>query len=386
MDILEEIKKEEKYLINTRRKLHQNPELSSNEFKTQKFIINELNKMGIQNKKVGNTSVLAVIEGNKKGKTVMLRADIDALPILEKSEIDYKSKIDGIMHACGHDAHTAILLGAANFLIKHKDLINGTIKLIFQEAEETFSGAKSVIKEGILKGVDAIFGLHGMPLNTGYYDLHSGYRMAGCDTIYVNFEGISGHGSSPHLAKDTIRPAAQFVIEMENIVTKFIDAQDSVVLSVGKFVGGTKANIISKYTNLDISMRYFNKETRKKVHDLIIKKAKMIEMGYDIKVSVKIEESALSLYNNEEITKIAQKSAEKIFGKNKNIENKRLMGSEDMSYYFEKIKGCYANVGYYNENKNAVYFPHHERFNIDEDYMSYASALHVQFALDFLNN
>ncbi|WP_231724061.1 M20 metallopeptidase family protein [Oceanivirga salmonicida] len=385
MDTLKEVKKIEDYIINTRRKIHQNPELSSNEFETQAFIMQELKKFGIESKKIGTSSVAASIFGNKAGKTVLLRADIDALPIIEQSNVEYKSKNEGKMHACGHDAHTSMLLAAAKILSENKHLFCGEVRLIFQEAEETFTGAKKVVKDGIMEGVDAAFGLHGMPIPVGSYNMSSGYKMAGCDTIYVNFEGVSGHGSSPHLAKDTIHPACVFVTELQNIVTKFVDSQDPLVLSVGKFVGGTKANIIAKYTKLEITMRYFNSEIRKRVHELIQKRAKSIELAYEIKVDVEIEESTISMYNDETITEIAQKSAEKVFGKNKNQPMEKLMGSEDMPYYFEKAKGAYALLGYYNEEIGAVYFPHSEKYKIDENCLKFGTALHVQFALDYLN-
>lgn len=243
------------------------------------------------------------------------------------------------------------------------------------------------IEAGGMDGVDACFGMHGMPsLSTGQMDITPGYRMAGCDTIYVKLEGVSGHSSMPHLARDTIHPACVFVTGLQGIITKNLNAQDPVVLSVGKFMGGTKANIISKYTELEISMRYFSPEARKRVHEGIRRHAKAIGEAYEVKVDVEIEESALSLYNEEEVTRIASESAEKVFGKQNIITTPRLMGSEDMPFYFQHAKGVYAFLGYRNEEKEAVYFPHHEKFKIDEDYLKFGVALHVQFALDFLRS
>jgi amidohydrolase len=236
-----------------------------------------------------------------------------------------------------------------------------------------------------MEGVDACFGMHGMPeIDTGYFNISPGYRMAGCDTIYVKFEGVSGHGSSPHLAKDTIHPACIFVTDLQDIVTKNIDAREPLVLSVGKFIGGTKANVISKYTEIEISMRYFNPKVREITHAAIKRHAKAIAEAYELNVDVKIEESALSLYNDDELSIIAVESAKKVFGEGKNVELPSYMGSEDMPYYFQHAKGVYAFLGYKNEEKEAIYFPHHDRFKIDEDYMKYGTALHVQFALDYL--
>lgn len=386
LNILDKAKEIENYIINFRRDLHENPELSGQEFETQKKIMKELDKLGITYKKAGNTSLIAILKGGKDGKTVALRGDIDALPIKEETDVEFKSKTSGLMHACGHDAHASMLLGAAKILSEMKDEIPGEIRFFFQEGEETFSGAKKIIEAGGMDGVDACFGMHGMPeLETGYVNIEPGYRMAGCDTIYVKFEGVSGHGSVPHLAKDTIHPACTFVTDLQGIVTKNINAQEPIVISVGKFVGGTKANIVSKYTEIDISMRYFNPKVREIAHESIKRHAKAIADAYELKVDVRIEESALSLWNDEDLAALADKSSIKVFGEGKNKTLPKYMGSEDMPYYFERAKGVYAFVGYRNEAKEAIYFPHHEKYKIDEDYMKYGTALHVQFALDFLN-
>lgn len=385
-NVLEKVKSIEEDIIHFRRDLHENPELSGQEFRTQEKIMKELEKLGIPYKKAGNTSLIASLKGGKSGKIVALRGDIDALPIKEETDVEFKSKTEGVMHACGHDAHASMLLGAAKILSEMRDEIPGEVRFFFQEAEEIFQGAKKIIDAGGMNGVDACFGMHGMPeLETGYVNIEAGYRMAGCDTIYVKFEGVSGHGSVPHKAKDTIHPACIFVIDLQGIVTKNINAQDPIVLSVGRFIGGTKANVVSKYTEIDISMRYFNPEVRKLAHDAIKRHAKAIADSYEIKVDVKIEESTLSLCNDAEIADLAERSATKVLGEGKNKMLPKYMGSEDMPYYFQHAKGVYAFMGYRNEEKESIYFPHHEKFKIDEDYMKYGTALHVQFALDYLN-
>lgn len=385
--VLDQAKLIEDYVVSFRRDLHENPELSGEEFKTQEKIMKELDILGIPYRKAGNTSLIAELKGGKPGKTIALRGDIDALPIKEESGVEYASKVPGVMHACGHDAHAAMLLGAAKILAGMKEDIKGNVRFFFQEGEETFSGAKKIIEAGGMEGVDACFGIHGMPsLEPGYADITPGYRMAGCDTIYVRFEGVSGHGSVPHLAKDTIHPACVFVTDLQGIVTKNIDAQEPLVISVGKFIGGTKANIVAKFTEVDISMRYFDPNVREIAHEGIKRHAKAIADAYELNVDVKIEESALSLYNDDELASLANKSCSKVFGEGKNIETKRLMGSEDMPFYFQHAKGIYAFMGYRNEAKGSIYFPHHEKFRIDEEYMKYGTALHVQFALDFLND
>lgn len=385
-EIMEKAKAVEDFVVSFRRELHRHPELSGQEVETQKKIMAELDKMGIPYRMAGNTSLIATLKGEKTGRTVALRADIDALPIMEESGVDYASEQAGIMHACGHDAHAAMLLGAAKILSEMKDQIDGEVRFFFQEAEETFGGAQKIIEDGGMDGVDAVFGMHGMAeMAPGEANIQEGYRMAGCDTIYVRFEGVSGHGSVPHKAKDTIHPAALFVADLQGIVTKENNSQDPLVLSVGRFSGGTKANVIAKFTELDITMRYFSPKARQIAHDGIRRHAKAIADAWQIRADVRIEESALSLFNDPDLAKLAQGSFAKVAGQGKTKELPQYMGSEDMPYYFQKAKGVYAFMGYYNEDKGAVHFPHHEKFRIDEDYMKYGTALHVQFALDFLD-
>lgn len=385
-DMLKKAQEVESYVIDMRRYFHENPELSCQEFKTQEKIMEELDALGIPYEKAGSTSLIAKINAGKGSKTVALRADTDALPVIEQSGVPFTSKNPGVMHACGHDAHTAMLLGAAKILAGMKDELPGEVRLFFQEGEEMFAGANKIIAAGGMEGVDAVFGMHGMPgMETGFYDLMPGFRMAGCDTIYIKFEGISGHGSAPHKAKDTIHPACMFVNDIQGIVTKNVDPLESVVLSVGKFVGGTKANIVAKYTELDISMRYFEPQVREIVHAAIRRHAKAIADMYELQVEVNIEPSAVALRNDEVVTQIASEAAEKVFGPQRNIETRKLMGSEDMPFYFQHAPGAFALLGYQNEAKGSIYYPHHEKFNLDEDYFKYGTALHVQFAVDFLN-
>ena len=384
--MLDKVKKYEDYIIRTRRKLHENPELSCQEFNTKKLILEELKKLNFEIKEIENgTSIIATLKGGKPGKTIALRADFDALPIIEQSDVEFISKNHGVMHACGHDAHTSMLLGAANVLAEMRDEIKGEIRFFFQEGEEIFAGAKKIIAAGGMEGVDACFGMHGMPIPTGTVNIESGYRLSGCDTIYVKFEGVSGHGSAPHLAKDTVHPACLFVTDIQSIITKNINPQEAVVVSAGKISGGTKANIVSKYTEVDLSMRYFNPEARKTVHDAIIRHAKAIAEAYEIKVDVNIEESTPSLNNDESMVNLANEVAKKIMGENCSIPMQRPMASDDMAFYFQRAKGVYAFIGYKNEEKGSIYFPHHEKFKLDEDYFKYGAAMFVQFALDYLN-
>lgn len=385
--MLEKAKSIEDFIIAFRRDLHENPELSGEEYRTQEKIMEKLDEFGIPYRKAGNTSLIATLKGNRDGKTIALRGDIDALPIKEEADVEFVSKIPGIMHACGHDTHTSMLLGAAKILSSMKDDIAGEIRFFFQEGEETFTGAKKIIAAGGMEGVDAAFGIHNMPtIEVGQIDISPGYRSAGCDTIYVKFEGVSGHGSAPHLSKDTIHPASIFVTDLQGIATKNVNPQQPIVLSVGKFIGGTKANIVAKFTELEISMRYLEEETRRIVHEAIKRHAKAIAEAYEINVEVIIEDSALSIFNDDELAKLAEKTVVSVFGENKIAKTPTMMGSEDMSYYFQHAKGLYAWLGSGNKEKDCIYYPHHEKFKVDEDALKFGTAMYAQFALDFLNN
>lgn len=218
MKFIDKVSVVENKKIENRRYLDEHPELSGQEVETQKYIMKQLDKLDIPYKKVGRISLIGWIEGDRVGKRVALRADIDALPIKEKSGAVYASKTEGLMHACGHHGHTAILLGAAEMLKEVQGELPGTVQLIFQEAEETFEGAQRVVADGGMKDVDAVFGMHGMLINVGTYDIHSGYRMLRCATIYIRFEGVSAHGSTPHLAKDTILSAATFITQLDGML------------------------------------------------------------------------------------------------------------------------------------------------------------------------
>lgn len=372
-------------IIAFRRELHRQPELSGHETLTQKKIEAELEKLKIPYRHVGQTSLIASLKGEQAGKTVALRADFDALPITEEADIDFISENPGVMHACGHDAHTAMLLGAARLLSSMKDRIKGEVRFIFQEGEENFTGAKQIVEAGGMDGVDAVFAMHGMNnLETGQVSINPGYRLSGSDFIHVKFEGVSGHGATPHLAKDTIHPAALFVTDLQTIVAKNVSSLEPLVLSVGRFHGGTQANIISKYTEIDISMRYFSPDVRRIAHEAVRRHAEAIAAMYEIAVTVEIETGTYSTFNDEKITAIASWSAAKILGEEQNISLGQAMNSEDFSYYLQEAPGVYAFIGYYNEAKGSIYAPHHEKFKLDEDYFKYGAAIFTQFALDFL--
>lgn len=375
----------EQQLIDFRRALHADPELSENEFKTQEKITAKLDEMDIPYEKVGKTSTIATIEGNGPGKTVALRADIDALPINEDLGLDFQSKNEGVMHACGHDAHTTMAMGAAKILNDMKDQFAGEVRVIFQEAEETFKGAEKVIAAGGMEGVDAVFGMHNYNLlPTGSFNAKVGDLFSGCDTVYVTFTGESGHGGTPQLGKDSFTPGTQFALDLQSIVAKNTDARTPIVLNVGRFNSGTKANIVPKETSMDISMRYFDSETRNIVHEAIKRHAKALADMYQIDVEVTVEPSTPPTINDEKLAEIAANAGKEVFGEDHLADFPRAMNSEDFSYYMEEVPGVYGIIGTYNEKKGTVYAPHDDQYQLDEDLLKLGAAWHVEFALEFL--
>ena len=383
LDLVRELEKE---MLDFMHDIHMHPELSQNEKRTSEKIQKELEKIGIPFRVVGNSSIIASLKGKGPGKTVAIRADLDALPIKEKSGVEYSSVNDGVMHACGHDAHMSMLLTAAKVLKQKEDEINGEVRFFFQEAEELFAGAPKIIEAGGMDGVDAIFGMHGMNgLKTGQANLQSGYRLSGADTIYITFKGESGHGSSPQFAKDTIPAACQFVLDLQQIVTKNNDPQEPIVISVGKFQAGTKANIITNEAKLDISMRSFDPKARERIHSSIIRHAENIAKMWEIEVEVEIEPSTPSTLNDEHLTELGNRVLNRVLGEENNVESKRNMASEDFAKYLTKAPGAYVFMGYYNEEKGSIYAPHNEKFKVDEDYLKYGAAVFAELALEFLN-
>ncbi|MDR1017753.1 MAG: amidohydrolase [Lachnospiraceae bacterium] len=367
-----------------REELHKHPELSGEEIWTRKQIIEKLEEYKIPYENAGRTSIVATIKGGKPGKTVALRADMDALPIDEASDVVFKSEEKGKMHACGHDSHSTVLLFVGKILKKHQDEITGTVKLIFQEAEETFEGAKKIVEEGFVDEVDGIFGMHNMtnyPL--GKAIAKKGSLYSGCNTIYVTFTGVSGHGSTPYLAKDSLTPACIFANDLGGIITKNTDAQKAVVVSVGKLVGGTKANIVAKETKLDISMRYFDEEVCQTVVEAIKRHGKAIASMYQVDFDIEVVPSTYSVFVNSDLADISSGAIKKIMGEEAILNIEPLMNSEDFSYYLKKCPGAYIIMGSGND-KDCIYPMHHEKYKMAEDYMKYAAKVMLQVVFDFL--
>ncbi|QXM06886.1 M20 family metallopeptidase [Crassaminicella indica] len=383
MNIKELAKQNKQYVIDLRREFHKYPEPSWQEFRTSKRIKEELDKMGIDYISVAGTGIVAVIKGEKNGKTVALRADIDALQVKEANDIPYKSQNEGIMHACGHDGHGAMLLGAAKILNDCKSEINGTVKLFFQPAEELAAGAEKMVQEGVMEGVDGVFGIHlWTDLACGTVSVEEGPRMASADLFKIKVKGKGGHGSLPHQGVDAVVAASAIVMDLQSVVSREISPLESAVVSIGKFQGGTRFNVIADEAVLEGTTRCFNNEIRKEFPKILERIAKNTAASYRAEAEIEYIHGTPATINEAVCSGIAEKSVEKLLGKEGISKMEKVTGGEDFARYLE---GVLAFVGARNEEKQANYPHHHPRFNIDEDALEIGIALYAQFAIDFLN-
>lgn len=358
--------------IEIRHHLHANPELSYKEFETSKFIQRKLKEWGIAFEIMADTGVVGLIEGNNpKSRVIALRADIDALPIKEANQVEYASKNEGVMHACGHDVHTTCLLGAARILKETNKEWEGTVKLIFQPGEEKNPGGASLlIKEGVLNNPapQAIFGLHVHPhLETGKLSFRSGQVMASADEIYISIKGKGGHAASPHLTADTILIASQLVVSLQQLISRNNDPLSPSVLSITSFQGGFTTNVIPSEVKLMGTFRALDETWRSKAHELIKNQATGLVKGMGAELDLHIDIGYPSVYNDEQLTSEARKLAEDYMGV-ENVETTEMrMGAEDFGFYTQKIPGCFFRLGAGNMAKGINAGVHTPNFNIDEN-------------------
>jgi len=386
MKIRELAKKHEGQIIAWRREFHKNPELSWEEIKTGNRICEELTGMNIKLKRVAKTGILGTLKGNKPGKTVALRADMDALLVKEVNDVPYRSKNEGVMHACGHDGHVAMLLGAAKILSQMQNEIKGTVKFIFQPAEEIAQGAEKMIHEGVINGVDAVLGIHlWADLETGKVSLEPGPRMASMDLFKITIKGKGGHGSMPHQGVDAIIAAAAVVMALQSIVSREISPLDPAVLTIGKFYGGEGFNVLCDEVFMEGTTRCFDPQVRNKFPSLLERITKKTAEAFRAKGESEYILGSPPVINNSQISRIASQAVINNFGAESVIKLEKVTAGEDFALYAQKIPGAMAFVGARNENKGAVYPHHHKKFNIDEDALIIGTTLYSQFALDFLN-
>ncbi|MFY9431135.1 MAG: M20 family metallopeptidase [Acetomicrobium sp.] len=386
MDVKALAKNVKDYVIDLRREFHMYPERSGEEFRTSQRVKEELDKLGIPYTTAGGTGVIGIIKGEKPGKTVALRADMDALEVYEKNDIPYKSKTDGLMHACGHDGHTAMLLGAAKVLSMIKNELKGCVKLFFQPAEEIAQGALKMIDDGAMEGVDSVFAIHlwsGLPM--GKISVEAGPRMAAVDVFDITVNGKGGHGSAPHEGVDALVAASDIVMALQTIVSRELSPLEPVVVTVGKLVAGTRFNVLASEAKLEGTNRYFNPKIKDVLPQAIERMAKNVAAGYRAEAHLNYQFATSPVINDPECSALATRAVEKILGKDGLIEYEKVMGGEDFAEFLKKAPGALALVGIGNEEKKTTYPHHHPNFNIDEDALEIGVVLYVQYALDYLN-
>ena len=382
-------------IIEWRRLIHQKPELAFHEEITSKFVSQKLAEWGIEHQTgIAKTGIAATIKGSKKGESesnhrvLAIRADMDALPVHEMNEVSYKSQHEGVMHACGHDGHTAIALGTAYYLQQHRDSFNGTVKIIFQPAEEGPGGAKPMIEAGVLKNpdVDAIIGLHlwnNLPLGT--VGVRAGALMAAVESFRCTILGKGGHGAMPHQTVDSVVVAAQVVNALQTIVSRNVSPIDSAVVTVGELHAGTKGNIIADTARMSGTVRYFNPEFKgfiqERVEKIIAGICEIHGANYDLEY--------WGLYpptiNDVEMAELVRSIAEEVVETHAGIVPEcQTMGGEDMSYFLQSVPGCYFFLGSANPQKDLAYPHHHPRFNFDETALAMGVEMFVRCVEKYL--
>lgn len=365
----------EKYFdefVQIRRHLHAHPELSYKEFETSKFVQQKLKEFGIKYTVIATTGVAGIIEGkNPTKKIIALRADMDALPITEKNEVEYRSKNEGVMHACGHDVHTTCLLGAAKMLNELKDEWEGTVKLIFQPGEEKNPGGASLmIKEGVLENPkpDSIIALHVHPnLEVGKLSFRGGMVMASADEIYVTVKGKGGHAAAPQLTSDTILAASQLVVNLQQVVSRFNNPFNPSVLSITSFQGGNTTNVIPSEVKLMGTFRAMNEEWRFRAHEIIKNICKATAKISGVEIEVKIDVGYPFVINNRELTEKAKRKAAELQGEENVEETEMRMGAEDFAFYSHLVPACFFRLGVANTKKGITSGVHTSTFDIDEN-------------------
>jgi amidohydrolase len=378
-------------VIADRRQFHEHPELGFQEFETARGVVQRLRAMGVEDIRTGIavTGVTGLIHGGKgPGNVVLLRADMDALPILEENDVEYVSQIPGKMHACGHDAHTAMLLGIARVLTERKDEFAGTVKLLFQPAEEGGGGAKIMIDEGVLSdpNVDAVFGMHmdqGSPVGT--ISTRPGPLLAAADRFHVTIRGKGGHGAHPDLTHDPIAIGAQIVTALQTIVAREIDPIQPAVCTVGALIAGDAANVIPDTAILRGTLRSFDPEVREHLADAVERLCVGIGEAMRAEIEYEYRPGYPATINEPAMTQLVMEVAAEVVGAENVIEKAQSMGAEDFSYFLEERPGCFYFVGSVNEEKGLTWGHHHPRFDIDEESMAHGMEVMIRTVLRYLD-
>jgi amidohydrolase len=378
-------------VVANRRHIHANPELSFEEYKTSAFVAAQLDALGIPYQKMADTGLVALIKGAKPSdKVIALRADMDALPILEANDVPYKSKNEGVMHACGHDVHTSSLLGTAKILTELKNDFGGTVKLIFQPAEERLPGGASImIKEGVLENPKpaAILGQHVMPLiDAGKVGFRPGKYMASTDEIYVTVKGKGGHGAQPQQNIDPVIITAHMLVALQQIVSRFADPKLPTVLSFGKVIANGATNVIPNEVYLEGTFRTLDEKWRKEAHIKMKKLAEGLVESMGGTVDFNIVNGYPFLVNEPQLTLAAKGHAEDYLGKENVLDLDLWMAAEDFSYYSQVADACFYRLGIRNEARGITSSVHTPTFDIDEKALETSTGLMAYLALKELGN
>lgn len=357
--------------IEVRHHIHANPELSYLEFETSKFIQQKLTDWQIPFEVKATTGVIGLIKGKNPSKQIIaLRADMDALPIMEENNVSYKSNNHGVMHACGHDVHTTCLLGAAKILHELKDEWEGTVKLIFQPGEEKNPGGASLlIKEGVLENPapEKIFALHVHPgMEVGTFSFRGGMVMASADEIYITIKAKGGHAAAPQFTADPILIASQLIISLQQIISRNNDPFNPSVLSITSFQAGNTTNVIPSEVKLMGTFRAMNETWRFKAHELIIKQATELVHAMGAEIDVRVDVGYPFVLNDEALCVAARTNAAKYAGEENVSQTELRMGGEDFAFYSHKIPGCFFRLGVGNKEKNITSNVHTPTFDVDE--------------------
>ncbi|MGL5436524.1 MAG: M20 metallopeptidase family protein [Lachnospiraceae bacterium] len=388
MTLLKQIEAEKDYITHLRREFHRNPELSLKEYKTAERIEAELDKWGISHQRIGATGVYGIIKGSQPGdRVIALRADIDALPITETNLTEYTSQNPGVMHACGHDAHNACLLGAAKVLAANKEHFGGEIRLIFQPAEEVGQCADDFIDAKVLVGAERVFGLHVAPdLDCGIIGVKPGVNNASVDHFAIRFNGKAAHVSTPQRGVDALYIASQFVVAVQAMVTRCTSPIDPVIIGIGKLTAGTGYNIVAGSAQMEGTTRTTSIETRELVRKQVEDTARQIAILYGGTTEVVWTDYASPLINDSRVSLEVAGVIEELWGKDHVINDRALsLGGDNFAEFLLEVPGAYAYVGTRNPEKPATLrAAHNDGFDIDEESLVPGAALYAEYAYRWL--
>lgn len=377
----------EKYIVKMRREFHAHPELAFEERRTSGLIAEELKGMGLSTKTIARTGLIADISGKKGGKLVGIRADMDALPIKETNDVDYASKNEGVMHACGHDSHMAMALGTARLLSERRDELPGSVRMIFQPSEEKLpGGAIEMIKEGAIDGLDYVIGQHvSSSIPAGKVATYSGPAMANADSFNIVITGKGGHGSAPQETTDSLLAASQFIVQAQSIVSRRIAPHNPGVVTFGTFNSGYNFNIIAPFAKLTGTVRTLDNKTQ----ETIIKELERILSGVcqasDCKYEFNYTRGYPVTVNNSEVNSVVEGAVSDVMGKEAILHMPALMGGEDFSYFLQKVPGAYYFLGVGNASKGLTSPNHSPTFNMDESVLKYGSLILLNSAISLMS-